>query len=257
MEFIDFKIIDGVAEIALNRPDKLNSFVLAMGKEFQTTLDQCRDDKSVRAVYLTGNGRAFCAGQDLEEAIAEDEEPIQFFVENIYNPIVSKIRAIEKPVICGVNGVAAGAGANIAFACDLTFAIKSANFIQSFSNIGLIPDSGGTYTLPRLVGMQKATAMMFLANKTSAEEAEKMGLIYKCVGDDDLGEALEMAKKLAKRPTKGLGLTKRALNLSLQNSWQDQLIEERDLQSEAGNSHDYKEGVQAFLEKRKPNYIGE
>ncbi|MEM7162380.1 MAG: enoyl-CoA hydratase-related protein [Bacteroidota bacterium] len=256
MALCNFNIEDGVGIIALNRPDVLNSFNLAMANEVKEALDECRDNAAIRAVYLTGEGRAFCAGQDLEEA-TESGHPIEHFVENTYNPIILKIREIEKPVVCGVNGVAAGAGANIAIACDITYAITSAKFIQSFSNIGLIPDSAGTFTLPKLIGMQRASAAMFLAEKITAEEAEKIGMIYKMLPDDGLEEALNTAKKLAKRPTKGIGLTKRLMNASWTNDLNTQLAMEKELQSEAANSYDYKEGVAAFLEKRKPEYKGQ
>ncbi len=256
MELINFEIEKGVGLIALNRPDVLNSFNLAMAKELQDALDTCRDSNEVRAVYLTGEGRAFCAGQDLEEA-TNSGFPIEHFVVNTYNPIVRKIREIEKPVVCGVNGVAAGAGANIAIACDITFAVESSKFIQSFSNIGLIPDSGGTYTLPRLVGRQRASAMMFLGSKVMAKEAEEIGMIFKCVPDDGLDEAISVAEILAQRPTKGIGLTKRLLNHAFDNDLNAQLEMEKVLQAESANSHDYNEGVAAFLEKRKPQYTGQ
>jgi len=256
MDLIKFEIVNGVGQITLNRPDVLNSFNLAMAKEVQNALETCRDNEEIRAVYLTGEGRAFCAGQDLEEA-TNSGFPIEHFVTNTYNPIIQKIREIEKPVVCGVNGVAAGAGANIAIACDITFAVESAKFIQSFSNIGLVPDSGGTYTLPRLVGRQRASAMMFLGNKVMAKEAEEIGMIYKSLPDGDLSEALAIAEKLAKRPTIGIGLTKRLLNKSFDNDMNAQLEMEKVLQSESANSKDAKEGVAAFLEKRKPQYTGQ
>ena len=254
MENVIFKIEDGVGSIILNRPDVLNSFNLAMGKEVQEAFDACAENPDVRAIYLSAEGRAFCAGQDLEEA-TNSGHSIEHFVENTYNPIIQKIRNIEKPVVCAVNGVAAGAGANIAIACDITIALTSAKFIQSFSNIGLIPDSAGTYTLPRLVGMQRASAMMFLGNKVSASEAAEIGLIYKVC--DNLDEAMAIAKTLAQRATKGIGLTKRLLNASFSNSLSEQLEMEKQLQSEAANSKDYKEGVTAFLEKRAPQYSGQ
>ena len=256
MSHIDFRIDNGVGHITLNRENVLNSFNVPMGKEMQSILDECKEDDEVRAIYLTGAGRAFCAGQDLEEAISENAESIDHFVATTYNPILTRIVNIEKPIVCGVNGVAAGAGANMAFACDITFAVSSAKFIQSFINIGLIPDSAGTYTIPRLVGMQRAKAMMYLGNKVMAQEAEEMGLIYKCVPDGELDQAIQLAERLASMPTKGLGLTKRALNLSLNNSFEEQVEIERVLQGEAGNSKDYKEGVNAFLEKRKPEFTG-
>lgn len=254
---IEFEIKDGVGIIRLNRQDVLNSFNYPMAEETQDALDKCAADDSVRAIMFTANGRGFCAGQDLAEAIADDAPSIGEIVDHTYNPIITKLRSIEKPIIGAVNGVAAGAGANIAFACDITFAAESASFIQSFSNIGLIPDSGGTFFLPRLIGMQRATAQMFLANKVGAKEAKQLGMIYEVVPDDDLQTtAFNFAAKLAKRPTKGFGLTKRALNASLFNSLEEQLLVERNLQEKAGATHDHKEGVNAFLEKRKPNYTG-
>jgi 2-(1,2-epoxy-1,2-dihydrophenyl)acetyl-CoA isomerase len=210
----------------------------------------------VRAVLITGEGRAFSAGQDLAEAIAPGTR-IEDILTTQYNPIVRRIRALPKPVIAAVNGVAAGAGANIAYACDLTLAAESANFIQSFINIGLIPDSGGTFTLPRLVGMQRAFGQMILAPKVSAKEAEAMGMIWKCVPDADLlDEARALAARLAVMPTKAIALTKRALDHGLNGTLDEQLDVENELQAIAGASHDYNEGVKAFLEKRKPVYTG-
>ncbi len=256
-EKIDLTIADGVAIITLNRPDKLNSFDRAMSLEVIHALDAVQEAAHVRAVLLTGGGRAFSAGQDLAEAIAPGTK-IEDILTTQYNPIVRRIRALNKPVVAAVNGVAAGAGANIAFACDLTMAAESANFIQSFINIGLIPDSGGTFTLPRLVGMQRAFGQMILAPKVSAKEAEALGMIWKAVLDADLlNEATALAKKLAAMPTKAIALTKQALNRGLSGTLDTQLDTENELQSIAGRSHDYNEGVQAFLEKRKPVYKGE
>ncbi|HPF90273.1 MAG TPA: 2-(1,2-epoxy-1,2-dihydrophenyl)acetyl-CoA isomerase PaaG [Flavobacteriales bacterium] len=252
-----FSVTDDVATITLNRPDKLNSFDREMSLEVIDALDACLLDKEVRAVLLTGEGRAFSAGQDLAEAIAPDTR-IEDILTTQYNPIVRRIRKLPKPVVAAVNGVAAGAGANIAYACDLTLAAESANFIQSFINIGLIPDSGGTYTLPRLVGMQRAFGQMILAPKVSAKEAEAVGMIWKAVPDADLmNEATTLAKKLATMPTKAIALTKEALNRAQHTSLDTQLDHENELQSIAGRSHDYNEGVKAFLEKRKPVYKGE
>ena len=254
---IEFEERDGVGIIRLNRQDVLNSFNYQMAEETQHALSYCADNESIRAIVFTANGRGFCAGQDLAEAIADDAPSIGEIVDHTYNPIIKMLRNIEKPIIGAVNGVAAGAGANIAFACDITFAWESASFIQSFSNIGLIPDSGGTFFLPRLIGMQRATAQMFLANKVSAAEAKALGMIYEVVPNEELqSSAFDFAAKLAKRPTKGFGLTKRALNQSMFNSLEDQLLVERELQEEAGATADHKEGVSAFLEKRKPNYVG-
>ena len=254
---IIYTVAEGVATITLNRPDKLNSFDREMALETIEALDQARDDAAVRAILLTGEGRAFSAGQDLAEAIAPGTR-IEEIITVQYNPIVRRLRALPKPVVCAVNGVAAGAGANIAYACDLTLAAESAVFIQSFIQIGLIPDSGGTFTLPRLVGMQRAFGQMILAPKVSAKEAEAQGMIWKAVPDSELmNEAIALANKLAVMPTKAIALTKDALNRSTFNHLDDQLDVENELQTVAGNSHDYREGVQAFLEKRKPVYRGE
>ena len=255
-EKLQFNIANGVAFLTLNRPDKLNSFDRQMALEVIDALDRCAADALVRAVLITGSGRAFCAGQDLAEAIAPGTK-IEDILTTQYNPIVRRIRALKKPVIAAVNGVAAGAGANIAYACDLTLAAESANFIQSFINIGLIPDSGGTFTLPRLVGMQRAFGQMILAPKVSAKEAESLGMIWKALPDVDLmNEATALAKKLATMPTKAIALTKEALNRSQGSTLEAQLDVENELQSIAGRSHDYNEGVKAFLEKRKPVYTG-
>lgn len=255
---IEFEVNEGVGIIRLNRIDVLNSFNFEMANDVKDAFSICDSDESIRAIILTANGRGFCAGQDLEEATKENGPNIGEIVDHTYNPIINLIRTIEKPVICAVNGIAAGAGANIAIACDITFAAKSASFIQSFSNIGLVPDSGGTFFLPRLVGLQRATAMMFLGNKISADDAKSMGMIYEVIENDDLqNAAFDFAKKLASRPTKGFGLTKRALNKSLFNNYQDQLDLEKELQIEAANTYDHKEGIQAFFEKRKPEYKGE
>ncbi|MCB9190478.1 MAG: 2-(1,2-epoxy-1,2-dihydrophenyl)acetyl-CoA isomerase [Flavobacteriales bacterium] len=259
MKFDDlgFEIQDGVAIITLNRPDKLNSFNNSMGSNLQTALDHCMENAEIRCVLLTGSGRGFCAGQDLEEAVSGVSE-IEEHVENKYNPLVRKIRAIEKPVIAAVNGVAAGAGANLAYCCDIVLATESAKFIQSFVNIGLIPDTGGTFFLPRLVGIHRASVMMMLGEKVSAEEAKDLGLVYKVFPDGELmNGALELAKRMAQMPTRGIGLTKKALNYSLQNTLNEQLAVERDLQGMAGLTSDNAEGINAFLEKRKPVFKGE
>ncbi len=257
MEHINFSILYGVATIELNRSAVLNSFNRQMALELQAVLDDCESDDSVRVIVLSGAGRAFCAGQDLAEAIAADAPPIDKIVREHYNPIVLKIRNIEKPVIAAVNGVAAGAGANLALACDLVIAAENASFIQSFSNIGLIPDTGGTYFLPRLIGMQRATALLFLADKVSAQKAVEMGMIYACYpAETFVQEVSSLANKLAQMPTKGLGLTKRALNASMHASLTEQLKTEELLQLQAANTFDNKEGINAFLEKRKANFIG-
>jgi 2-(1,2-epoxy-1,2-dihydrophenyl)acetyl-CoA isomerase len=257
MENILFEIQSGVAKITLNRPDKLNSFNRAMSLELISALEQAESDDSVRAILLTGAGRGFCAGQDLSEAVGDDAYEIEDIIEKQYNPIVKLLRRIEKPIVCAVNGVAAGAGANIAFACDITIASSEAKFIQSFAAIGLIPDSGGTFYLPRMVGMQNAAALMMTGDKVSADRAKELGMIYDVAPADKLIEnTTELAQKLALMPTKGIGLTKRALNESMSNSFDEQLNLEQKLQKEASESYDYNEGVSAFLEKRKPNFKG-
>jgi 2-(1,2-epoxy-1,2-dihydrophenyl)acetyl-CoA isomerase len=254
---IKLTLENGVAKIVLNRPDVLNSFNKEMALALQKTLQECEKDPAVRALHITGEGRAFCAGQDLAEAIATDGPGLNSIVKDHYNPIISIIRSIEKPVICAVNGVAAGAGANIALACDIVFAGMSASFIQAFSKIGLIPDSGGTFFLPRLVGLQRATALMMLGEKVKAADAVQMGMIYKACEDQDLQQqSMDCAMLLAKMPTKGLGYTKRALNLSMFNNLDDQLDVEELLQTKAGQTHDYQEGVNAFLQKRTPEFKG-
>lgn len=258
MSFIDQKIDAGLCIITLNRPKVFNSFNKEMALELQEVLDECRDNKGVRAILLTGSGKAFCAGQDLQEVTDPNGPELSSIVREHYNPIVERIRSIEKPVVCAVNGVAAGAGANIALACDITIAGESVAFIQAFSKIGLIPDSAGTFFLPRIIGMQKATALMMLADKIMANEAEQMGMIYKVCADADLMDvATKLASKLAAMPTIGLGLTKRALNQSLTNNLSEQLALEEELQTLAGKTYDYNEGVAAFLEKRAPIFKGE
>ena len=256
--FIKTETDGSVMKITLNRPDKFNSFNREMALQLQSALDLANHDKKIRAIYLTGEGKAFCAGQDLSEAMDKSGPGIERIVREHYNPIIVKIRTIEKPVICAVNGVAAGAGANIAFACDVVIAATSVAFIQAFSKIGLIPDSGGTFFLPRLIGFGKASALMMLGDKVSATDAEKMGMIYKVIDDANLHtEALAIAKTLADMPTKGIGLTKKLLNQSMSNSLEQQLRAEGDEQVIAAQSYDYNEGVNAFLEKRKPAFKGE
>lgn len=256
-QFIRSEKIGSVLKITLNRPDKYNSFVREMALALQSELDEANSNPEIRAVYLTGNGKAFCAGQDLAEAIDPNGPELTKIVSEHYNPIIKKIRSLDKPVVAAVNGVAAGAGANIALACDITLATKSSSFIQAFSKIGLIPDSGGTYTLPRLVGLQKASALMMLGDKVSAEEAEQMGMIYKSFDDDVFeDESMKIAKKLSLMPTKALAFTKKLLNESFENSLDAQLAAEDKYQSLAGKSYDYEEGVNAFLEKRKAAFKG-
>jgi 2-(1,2-epoxy-1,2-dihydrophenyl)acetyl-CoA isomerase len=243
--------------ITLDRPEKFNSFNREMAIRLQNELDSATVDESVRSILITANGKAFCAGQDLSEAIAPDGPGIRTIVKEHYNPIILKIRSVEKPVICAVNGVAAGAGANIALCCDVVIAGKGASFIQAFSKIGLVPDSGGTFFLPRLIGFHRASALMMLGDKVGAEEAREMGMIYKVVEDEKLGEeALSLAQTLGALPTRGIGLTKRLLNESMSNSLGQQLELEEKLQAEAGQTFDHKEGVRAFLEKRKPEFTG-
>jgi len=258
MSFIIFEKIESIAKITLNRPEKFNSFCREMAFELQHALDDANNDSSIRCIYLTGLGKAFCAGQDLSEAIEDNGIELAQIVAEHYNPIIEKMRTIEKPVVCAVNGVAAGAGANIALAGDIVVATSSATFIQAFSKIGLIPDSGGTFFLPRLIGFQKATALMMLGDKIGSDEAEKMGMIYKTFQDDlFVKESWNLAMTLANMPTKGLGLTKRLLNQSYSNTLSQQLEFEGQIQVEAAQSYDYQEGVNAFLEKRKPQFKGE
>ena len=258
MSHIEINIEDQVCIIKLNRPEVFNSFNKEMAFELQEILDNCEKNPGVRSILLTAEGKAFCAGQDLQELTAPDGPKLSDIVREHYNPIIKRIRSIEKPIVCAVNGVAAGAGANIALACDITIAGESVAFIQAFSKIGLIPDSGGTFFLPRSIGMQKATALMMLADKVMAADAEKMGMIYKVCADESLmEESLKVAKKLAALPTIGLGLTKRALNKSITNDLTAQLALEDELQTAAGKTYDYNEGVAAFLEKRKPKFKGE
>ena len=259
-DWIETQLNEGVFQITLNRPDKLNSFTTEMAEELQTAFKEAASSKEIRCVLLTGNGKAFCAGQDLAEVVENAKDPEYVLgntVHGSYNPVVKAIRKLEKPVICAINGTAAGAGANIAFACDIVLAADHAKFIQSFANIGLIPDSGGTFFLPRLVGLPRATAMAFLDERISAEKAVQIGLIYKAVPAESLmEETMTICNKLAGMPTRGFGLTKRGFNAAFSNDLDTQLNLEADLQTEAGNTHDYNEGVQAFLEKRKPNFKG-
>ncbi|NGP88496.1 enoyl-CoA hydratase-related protein [Fodinibius halophilus] len=257
-KLVTSSVDNGILTITLNRPDKLNSFIEPMAKQLQEALADAKTNDDVRCVLLTGKGNAFSAGQDLPEVVDKgDDYELGETVRKSYNPVIKAIRHLEKPVVCAVNGTAAGAGANLALACDIVLASEEAVFVQSFSKIGLIPDSGGTFFLPRLVGLQRANAMYLLDEKVSAEKAEEIGLIYKAVEDGFLiAEANSITQKLAKMPTKGFGLYKRAINQSLSNNLDEHLELEADLQTEAGNTHDYHEGVQSFLEKRKPEFKG-
>ena len=259
-EFILVEVAGGVMKITLNRPDVLNAFNTQMSRELRVALDESRADKSVRAVLLTGAGRAFCAGQDLSEVPPPSEgvADLGATVRATYIPLIKTIRKLEMPVVCAVNGVAAGAGANLALACDIVFAADNASFIQSFAKIGLVPDSSGTFFLPRIIGFPRATAFMMTAEKIEAERAYQIGMIYQvCAADTLQQEAMALATQLASMPTRALGLTKRALNASMSNDLDAQLELEAELQREAGRSRDFAEGVAAFLEKRKPNFTGE
>jgi 2-(1,2-epoxy-1,2-dihydrophenyl)acetyl-CoA isomerase len=258
-DFLRYAVDQGVATVTLCRPDVLNAFNKRMAKELQRALAAAAGDDAVRAVMLTGSGRGFCAGQDLAEATAAEPGSLDLgdIVKESFAPIVRAIRELEKPVVCAVNGVAAGAGANLAFACDIVVAAEDASFIQSFSKIGLIPDTGGTFFLPRLVGPARATALMFLAEKVPATKALEWGMIYQVVPPTVLLDtAVALARQLAAMPTRALGLTKKALNMSMGHDLDAALGWEERLQREAGRTADFAEGVKAFLEKRKPAYTG-
>ncbi len=255
---IQLHIQDKVATITLNRPEVYNSFNREMAFAMQDALDECERNDKVRAIVVIGSGKAFGAGQDLKEVTDPDLNPgFEKILDEHYNPIITRIRAIKKPILAAVNGVAAGAAANIALACDIVIANEHASFIQAFSKIGLIPDSGGTYFLPRLIGFQKAIAIAMLGDKISAAEAEKMGMIYKVSASESFEEDVQnTAVKLANMPTKALGMIKELFNTSMSNSLEEQLKLESKLQIVAANTYDYAEGVAAFIEKRQPKFEG-
>ncbi|HEX5651964.1 MAG TPA: enoyl-CoA hydratase-related protein [Chitinophagaceae bacterium] len=252
-----FEIQNGIGCITLNRPDKLNAFNREMALLLQEKLDECKA-KKIRCVYITGAGKAFSAGQDLAEVADPDGPGLGKILSEHFNPVITRIRKLEKPVVAAINGVAAGAGANIGLCCDVVLAAASASFIQAFSKIGLIPDSGGTHILPRLIGWQKASALMMLGEKVSAADAERMGMVYKVFPDEGFqGEAMKIAATLASMPTRGLAFTKQVLNMSFTTTLEEQLQDEDVFQQRAAQTRDYKEGVQAFLEKRQPVFHGE
>ena len=254
---IQFEKIGAIGKITLNRPDKYNAFVRGMALELQKKLDECRSDKTIRCIIISGSGKAFCAGQDLKEATDPNSPTIEEIVQQHYNPIIKKIREIEIPVIAAVNGVAAGAGANVALACDIVVAAKSASFIQAFSKIGLIPDSGGTYFLPRLIGIQKAAALMMTGEAVSAEKAETLGMIYAVYEDSEFEtSAMKLADTISSMPTKGLGYTKKLLSQTFNNSLEEQLSLEAETQALSASSKDHQEGIKAFMEKRTPQFTG-
>ncbi|HXX10620.1 MAG TPA: 2-(1,2-epoxy-1,2-dihydrophenyl)acetyl-CoA isomerase PaaG [Burkholderiales bacterium] len=259
-ETILFEIREAVACITLNRPEKLNAFTARMHEELHAAVDEVRGNGALRALLITGSGRGFCAGQDLNErAMSGDPDgpDVGNALEKSYNPLVHGLRELGLPVICAVNGVAAGAGCNFALTADIVIAARSASFIEVFSRIGLIPDAGGTYALPRLVGAARAMAMSLLAEPVSGEQAASWGLIWKCVDDDKLmSEAHALAQRLAGGPTRAYGLIKQALNASPANTLEQQLALEAKLQRQAGKTADFREGVQAFLQKRTPVYQG-
>ena len=258
---IEFTIEDGSATLTLNRPDRLNSFTVEMHEEMQDVLTRIETDSTIRALLLTGAGRGFCAGQDLiDRAVAPGGDAVDLghSCETYWNPMVKRIAEMPIPVVCAVNGVAAGAGANVALACDIVLAAKSAKFIQSFANIGLIPDSGGTWVLPRLIGQARAMAITLTGIPVKAEQAENWGMIWQTLDDNVLMEtATGLVKKLASGPTKGLAETKKRIRESALNTLSQELDLERDAMRNLGYSDDYAEGVAAFMEKRKPTFNGQ
>ena len=258
MPSIQFEISNNVAWITFNRPDKFNSFNREMALLLQQILDDCATNISIRCIYINGAGEAFCAGQDIGELTGDTAIEMARILAEHYNPIVKKIREINVPVVCAVNGIAAGAGANIALCCDIVVAAESASFIQIFSKIGLIPDSGGTYTLPRLIGWQKASALMLTGDKVLAKQAEQMGMIYKVFSAENFEvESKKIATTIAQMPTKALAYTKHALNQSYTNSWQQLLLLEDEFQQKAAVTKDYEEGINSFLEKREAKFRGD
>jgi 2-(1,2-epoxy-1,2-dihydrophenyl)acetyl-CoA isomerase len=258
-ETILFEVRNGVARLTLNRPEKLNAFNIQMHEEIRLALDELNRHPDARVLVITGAGRGFCAGQDLSDRAVASGQSIDLgaSIEKYYAPLVRRLRSLEMPVVCGVNGVAAGAGANLALACDIALAAKSATFIESFCKLGLIPDTGGTYFLPRLIGTARAMGLALLGDKISAEQAADWGLIWNCVDDTELAPALDkLAAHLVSAPTKGLARIKQAIYVSGEHSLDEQLNLERDFMRELGYSHDFREGVAAFLEKRTPQFVG-
>lgn len=257
MKYIQLSYNEGVATVALDRQEKFNSFVMEMSVELQEVLTEIKNRTDVRCVVLTGNGKAFCAGQDLGEAIATDGPGLESILKDGYNPIIRMMRELPIPIVGAINGVAAGAGANIALACDLVVASENSSFLQAFTKIGLIPDSGGTYFLPRIIGTQRAMAQMLLADKVTAAEAKAMGLIYDVYTTEEFQtKVAELSTRLASMPTKALAFTKQAIYAGWNNTLEQQLELELDLQKRAGQTADHKEGVAAFLEKRMPTFTG-